>query len=145
MKNSADLSVKYYSEHFNCAESVLKAVTEKLNITNDAIPQIATGFGGGMANTNGRCGALVGGILAINFALGRKSNAESNLSCNEAVSKLIYEFQKKFNVLNCNDLTGCNLSTETGKEDFKKPERRTACFEFVKFTAAITEKLLLSE
>jgi len=49
---------------YNCAESVLLAVSEANGATRQRaqslIPRIATGFGGGIARNGDVCGALVG-------------------------------------------------------------------------------------
>ena len=44
---------------YNCCQSVVFALTE-----DPLMLQAASGFGGGMGNTQGPCGALVGAVMA---------------------------------------------------------------------------------
>ena len=58
-------SKQLFESGYGCAESVLLAVCESKGIQSVLIPRIASGFCGGVANTNGMCGTVAGGILAF--------------------------------------------------------------------------------
>jgi C_GCAxxG_C_C family probable redox protein len=75
----AQRSEELFRQGFCCAESVLQAVAEWRGAKSDLIPKIATGLCGGIARTGGICGAVSGGVLAINMATGRKLSAPSRL------------------------------------------------------------------
>lgn len=120
-------ALEYFENKYNCAESVLKANTHKIDTS------IATPFGGGIAHTNHICGAITGGLLVIGINTGRKNNLESQETSQNLSKKLIDEFTNEFHATRCDDLTGCDSFTEEGKCKFKLPERRQKCNQFVDF------------
>ena len=83
----------------NCCQAVTAALTED--------PQLilaSAGFGGGMGNTRGVCGALVGAVIAA----GAKTNGTGTTLC----AKLIQEkFRERSGAIICRDLKGI----DTGK------------------------------
>ena len=68
----------YFRQGFNCAESVLMTMQEAWNL-GEISPKLATGFGAGIGGIGSLCGALTGGIIALNLKFGRKKiNADKN-------------------------------------------------------------------
>ena len=57
---------------YNCAQSVLLALTEHIDPENknEFIPKIAAGFGSGMSGCGSVCGALIGGVMAVGIEYG---------------------------------------------------------------------------
>ena len=51
-------------------------MSESKGIKSKLIPKIATGFCGGVSHTDGICGAISGGILAINMMCGRSNTKD---------------------------------------------------------------------
>ena len=67
-----DLAFSYEAERGSCPQAVLSAIMETLNIGDPKTIQAADGLAGGTAlSSEGTCGALVGGILAIGTVVGR--------------------------------------------------------------------------
>ncbi len=93
-------------------------MSESKNIQSDLIPKIATGFCGGISRTCGICGAVSGGIMALNLFYGRSLPDESVEICYANVQKLVEMFENKFNSTNCKQLLGCDLGTEEGQNKF---------------------------
>ena len=113
-------SKKLFDSGFGCAESVLIATSESMNIKSELIPRIASGFCGGVANTNGMCGAVNGAIMAINIIYGRDHAGESKDMNFQKVQQFIKKFESKFGSISCPVLTGCDLSTEEGQQKFSE-------------------------
>jgi len=65
---------KNFSLGYNCAEAVFEAVMGEcdLDLPPDAL-RLATGFGGGVGLYGDTCGALIGAVLAVSAAHGRRS------------------------------------------------------------------------
>ncbi len=119
MKNVEARSMELFESGYYCAESVLLAISEGRGIESELIPGIATGFCGGMSRTSGLCGALTGGIMALNMVYGRNSPDETTDRNYARVARLIKEFETRFGSANCSDLLGCDLSTKAGVETFQ--------------------------
>ncbi len=67
------LAFKYESEIGSCPQCVLGALFETLNVGKPSIVKAADALAGGTAlSTNGTCGALAGGLLAISSMVGRE-------------------------------------------------------------------------
>ena len=63
---------KYEAEIGSCPQCVLSAIMEVLDVGDPATVQAADALAGGTAlSTEGTCGALVGGLLAISSIVGR--------------------------------------------------------------------------
>jgi len=72
LKKAYDLAYRYEAERGSCPQSVAAAIFEALNIGDPKIIQAADSLAGGTAlSTEGTCGALVGGLLAIGAVVGR--------------------------------------------------------------------------
>jgi len=77
MNDTVNKSKELFDFGFGCAEAVLMAVAEYKNIQSELIPKIATGLCGGVSKTNGMCGAVSGGVLAISMIYGRNKMEDS--------------------------------------------------------------------
>jgi C_GCAxxG_C_C family probable redox protein len=121
-------------------------VCQELEIENEIIPRIASGFAGGMGNTGAVCGAVVGAVMAIGLKQGRGAPTEDrdatsggeqdfrrsleqaraapteDLEAMLAGLKVVQEFRRRFeaemDTITCRDLTGADLSTEEGLQQF---------------------------
>lgn len=124
-----------FDEGLYCAESVVTAIASKLGIESELIPGIATGFCSGMARTCGTCGAVTGGILGLNLALGRRDASGSVELSYAAVQQLIEEFQRINGSTNCADLLGCDLGTSEGQRTYRSEGLARRCREFTGLAA----------
>jgi len=123
-----------WASSLNCAESVLRGVcfAQSIELTDQA-KRMATPFGGGIGRSEDVCGALVGGVLAIGVSLGRTAPEEDRLKSYEAAGKLFKAFQARFGS------TGCKV---LNKGDFKTPEHRTRCGEYVEGATKLAIRIL---
>lgn len=84
-----------------------------------------------MARTTGLCGAVSGGMLAINLQSGR-SSPEQPMDENYAqIQKFLQAFEHKFGATNCQELIGCDLGTEEGQKAFGENNCIDLCNQFV--------------
>ncbi|MBU7044621.1 MAG: C_GCAxxG_C_C family protein [Theionarchaea archaeon] len=141
------MDVLTYSEKgFNCAESVLLALSDHLDISCECIPRIATGFGGGMMTGN-VCGAVSGSIMAFGLKYGRLYGKDKERA--EKVDRLIDQFVSQFEKIHgsilCKELTGVDLRTAQGREEYVKKNIRKKCLDYVVTAVQISESVLHSE
>ena len=135
-----------FQQGFCCAESVLQAIAESRGINSELIPKIATGLCGGIAKTGGICGAVSGGVLAINMLAGRNSAGQSPEANVRLVRALLTEFETKFGTTNCERLMGCRLDTAEGQRFFKENKlREKKCQVFTKAAAGMAGGILEQE
>ena len=83
-----------YQSGYHCAEVIAKIITAEFSEhPATGIPQVASGFGGGMGRTLGdACGILTGGIIALGYLYGRKA-PDANINM---VFQLTAEWRRRF-------------------------------------------------
>jgi C_GCAxxG_C_C family probable redox protein len=138
-------SGELFDSGFYCAESVLLSIAESKGIKSDLIPKIATGFCGGISRTSGLCGAVAGGIMALNMMTGRNSPDESVEKNYAVVRKFIEVFESEFGSTNCLQLTGCDLGTGEGQEKFYSGDQMEKCKGYTVEAARIVMSLIEGE
>jgi len=137
--------MKIMAEGYVCSESVLLATCQEFGIEVDEkiIPKIAYAFAGGIGNTGTVCGAVVGAIMAIGLMKERGETMEEMFS----VLGLAAEFRKRFeaekDTINCRELTGADLTTPEGIEQYMKSDvPQTVCFPAVGTAYRLVVELL---
>ena len=117
-------------------------MSESKGIKSDLIPKIATGFCGGISHTNGMCGAISGGILAIDMIHGRSNPSDPREDSEEKVQELISTFKDSFKSTHCYELTECDLGTEEGESDYISKNKKILCDDFVAKATQLTLDLI---
>lgn len=110
---------------------MLLAVAESQGIKSDILPKIATGFCSGLARTGGLCGALSGGIMALNLLIGRNEPGTPVEENYGLVAELINRYEDKFGSINCQELTGVDLGTGEGQAQFREKNQKANCLNYV--------------
>jgi C_GCAxxG_C_C family probable redox protein len=101
----------------------------EIEIENDVIPRIAFGFAGGIGNTGAVCGAVVGAVMAIGLKQGRADTMEEALRKLSVAREFRRRFEAEMETISCRELTGVDLSTEEGLEQFMGSDTpQTVCF-----------------
>lgn len=137
----ANMAKQHFNNGFQCAESVLLAVADALEIRSPLIPAIATGCCHGKLQTFGTCGALTGGIMAVNLTHGRAGPRESVADNYRAVRTLIQEFSGACGGIDCSRLMGCDLDTADGRRVYEENSVRQQCREYVGIAAGLAFEL----
>jgi len=96
-----DLAFSYEAERGSCPQAVLSAIMETLGIGDPKTIQAADGLAGGTAlSSEGTCGALVGGILAIGAVVGRSyqdfSEGKRKRRVFQFAKKLLDRFESEY-------------------------------------------------
>jgi C_GCAxxG_C_C family probable redox protein len=133
--------VELVEQGYCCAEAVLMAVAEYRGIESPLIPAIATGWCTGLAGTEGPCGALAGGILALNMVLGRRGPQDSREANYRAVQELKARFERDFGATGCTELLGCNPGTTVGRVVFGLKGLKRKCRGFAGTAARMAAEL----
>ena len=96
---------------------------------NDIKPEIAFCFAGGIGNTGAVCGAVAGAVMAIGLKKGRADTMEEGLRTLAVAQEFRRRFEAEMETINCRELTGADLSTEEGIEQFMSSDiPMTVCF-----------------
>jgi len=131
LKQAYDLAYKYEAERGSCPQCVLAAIMETLEVGDPANIKAIDALAGGTAlSTNGTCGALLGGLVAISSIAGRdykKFSAGEKKRRVFPISKKLYDrFLEEYGSPVCKDVhiklfgRTFNLMDPKDYEEFEK-------------------------
>ncbi|MFQ5645947.1 MAG: C-GCAxxG-C-C family protein [bacterium] len=139
----AEKAATRFNEGYNCAESVALAFQEAWGDREEIFPRMASAFGGGIGRQGSVCGALIGGLLALNLKHGRRSLADEKLPLYNLAAEFYRRFEETAGSTLCRELTGCDLTTEAGRRKFKEEKiHETRCSGLVSESCLILNRLL---
>ncbi|MBR4319752.1 MAG: C_GCAxxG_C_C family protein [Oscillospiraceae bacterium] len=121
--NKQELAVTYKHQGNNCCQAVLLAFAEELNLSEEFLQRLGAGFGAGMGNMEGTCGALCGAEMLLGLKNSR----------NVRPRQIHQEFTQKCGASVCKDLKGVT----TGK-------MICSCDDCVRNAVEIAEKYIFS-
>ena len=142
--DNSEKALELFKSNFNCAQSVFSAYADKFGIDDKHAKLVSAGFGGGIARTQGICGALTGGIMAIGGKyFDEKDPDGSKVKVYEKSRELISKFKEINKYSDCLDLTGLNLSKEDGPLIFKALNiHEKKCTKYIKDVCKILDEML---
>ncbi len=101
----------------------------EIEIDDKTIPRIAFGFAGGIGNTGAVCGAVAGAVMAIGLMKERGDTMEEGLRALGVAAEFRRRFEAEMETINCRELTGADLTTQEGIEQFMDSDiPQTVCF-----------------
>ena len=111
-----EIAILNHQKGYNCAQSVVCAFCDKLNISEDELFRLSEAFGFGMGCAN-VCGAVSAMVFIAGYvkSFGIDKLPETNKKESYALSKqMIEEFKNKNKSILCSDIKGCNLRSCDG-------------------------------
>jgi C_GCAxxG_C_C family probable redox protein len=114
-----------------------------MDTESDVIPRIASAFAGGIGNTGTVCSAVVGAVMAIGLRQGRADTLEEALRNLAVAREFRHRFEAEMGTISCRELTGADLTTEEGLEQFINSDTpQTVCFSTVSVAYRLVVDLL---
>ncbi len=149
MKRS-EKALKYYAEGYNCAQSVVVAFTDVLNLSEETTLKLAAGFGGGMGRLQQTCGAITGAFMVIGYLKGNYQQDGESEQSRKITNQLIQDFSRifaqKHGSINCKSLINFDINSE---EDLKKAKEADVfnkkCTYFIKTAVELLEDTLAKD
>jgi C_GCAxxG_C_C family probable redox protein len=110
---------------------------EHLGIQDSALPQMASGFGGGIGHKGSLCGALTGAVMAIGMKMGRTDPKDRGTlqKVYRKCQSIWDQFEKEFGNVNCYDIIKVNLDNEEERQKWLAAGGREKCADLVEKTA----------
>ncbi len=122
MELKEKFAAEQFESGFNCAQSVLTAFSEDLDLDKGLARQITSGFGSGMGRLQQTCGAVTGAFMVLGMHCSREGSG-----CNDEdkLYALMQRFNEKFKKINhgtteCRKLLNVDLNTDEGQIQFHK-------------------------
>jgi C_GCAxxG_C_C family probable redox protein len=115
-----------------------------LDLKNEFVPKITTGFTGGVGRGGSVCGAFVGAIVGIGMGSGRnQGNDQESLQRSLSLSKQVLDkFLTEYGSEKCSDITGFLLNDPEQYQKYLETGGRDRCIELVKEMTLFTARVL---
>ena len=113
MEERLQKATEDHKKGYNCAQCVLCAYADVLNMEESVLFRVAEGFGGGMGGMMGTCGAVTAMFMAAGLknSCGDLHVCNSKMGTNKLVRSMAEKFQQQNQSLICRELKG----VDTGK------------------------------
>ena len=120
-----------------CGESVLCAGCKAIGVSNDIVPDVALGLGGGVGLQGETCGAVTGAALAVSVAWKKKEPryAERKMATFESAGRICAALKAKWGSVKCRKLCGLNLTRPSGLAKLMGGVKDEKCAGYVKDAA----------
>ena len=111
-------TLEYFSNDYNCRQSVLKSVLEEMGYYFDEVPMVTAAYGGGIMGRGEVCGAVSGAIMVLGVINGKKnSDLVEYKKATADDSKAFYkQFEEKFSCSTCNGILGIDPNDPDGRQ-----------------------------
>ena len=111
-------ALNYFSQKMHCSQSVIAAFAEECGITEAQALKLGSCFGGGMRKGE-VCGAVTGALLVLGLMYGESKvgDTEGRLVSIKVNDLMMDRFKEKCGSYICNDLLGCDITSEEGHKD----------------------------
>lgn len=98
---------------YNCCQAVICPFAEELGVDAQTVFKLAEGFGLGMADMNGKCGALVGAVMAagIKNSDGNLDDPKTKGSTRKIVKEMTKLFEERVGASICRQIKGVDTGT----------------------------------
>ena len=137
--NSIDDAVELFENGYMCSQAVFAAFSSDFGVSRENALKIGACFGSGMRKGE-VCGACTGALMALGLKYG-----DSKIKSNEVCEKFLDEFKNANGSYICNDLLGCDISTEEGVKFARENNLfKEICPKMVESAAEIVE-IIISE
>ncbi len=146
MNKYEQLACKYFTEGYNCAQSVFAAFADKMGISEEGALRRSSAFGGGMGRLREVCGAVSGMAMVLSELYGY-TDAKDDKAKKELysyVQEVSEKFKDEYHTIICRELMGIGVEkpdptpTPRSKEFYEK----RPCLAFVVSAARILSDFL---
>ena len=144
-------ALSYFKDKFHCSQSVLAAYADELGLTEEQALKIAACFNAGMRKGE-VCGACSGALMVLGMMYGQadKDDLDSRNKTNQMTNRtnqMTNRFLDRFKELNgtyiCNEILGCDITTQEGVEYAVKHELfTTTCRDMVALAVRVLEEII---
>lgn len=132
-----------FNDNLNCAQAIVATYGPDLGLEREHCIKIASGFGAGIAYRQEICGAVTGAIMVLGMKFGTtNSDPESKKIPYDYARKFIKQFESIHETVQCRELLGMDISTESGLKAAKESGIfKSRCSLFVRDAVEILDNL----
>lgn len=151
VKELQERAVRHFSDRtssfpeaqpYNCSESVLSVLKDYLPARTDLIPKMDTGIGTEVSLNSLLCGSVSSVVIAIGMKYGITRPEEKPQPVWKMVDEYKAAFKDRFGFVNCWQLTGLDLKTEEGLNEYFAKVHDYACAARIRFAVKSALEIL---
>lgn len=111
--NRVEKALEYHKKGYNCSQAVACSFCDKMNIEEETVFKMMEGFGFGVSDSYGTCGAVTGmaAVMSMLSSSGNLDTPDSKQKTYAKIRELNAKFREKNGSTICRDLKGM----DTGK------------------------------
>lgn len=115
MSERGQKAYDYFTNGYNCTQSVLLAFSDLTGLDDETASLIASGFGGGIGRTRNVCGTVTGMLMAANLIKGysQPTDNKGKKETYAMVQALLNKFKEQNGSIICAELLGLKPKEET--------------------------------
>lgn len=142
--SKGDLALNLFNSGYNCAQAVVLAFKEELNLDEKTLKSISSSFGGGISRLREVCGcisamAMVLGLVYGDYDINDVSQKGNHYSLVQSVA---LKFKEEFKSINCAELLNKKQGIESPIPSVRTKTyyQERPCGKYIKFMADLLEK-----
>ena len=141
-----ELAEKYFNDGYNCAQAVVLAFCDEMNMNKETALRLASSFGGGMGRLREVCGAVSGMAMVASMLKGYSDpkDHEGKKALYKLTQEMCAEFEREMGSVICRNLLGLKPGESLPEPSIRTEEyyRSRPCVKACRVAAEITEKYL---
>lgn len=144
IKEVSQRAENYMRDYGNCAQSIVVAFSEVLELDDPWVSRASSGFLGGMMHSL-TCGVQTGGVMVMGVLLGRDSLEEGKDGLHPialATQELIKRINDRLGSPSCLELTGVDFTDFRQAVAFSRSDEHEKCFTRVAEGAEVIAELI---
>ena len=141
METNAKKAKEFFTNGFNCAQSVLSVFCEKYGLSSATAAKMSCGMGSGF-RFGQICGAASGAVLVVGLKCGQTvtGDKEAKQLCYEKTEEFLKLFRERNESFICREILGCDISTKEGSE-LARAQFTTTCVRMIESAVCLLEEL----
>lgn len=144
----SEQAVELFKSGYSCAQAVLLAFAEELDLNKETAAKMASSFGGGMGRLREVCGAFSGLLMAAGLKFGPSDPKDTRAKAAHyaLVQKLAAQFREKNGSIICRELLGvAGPQTPTPEARSEQYYKKRPCAGMIACAAELMEQLLRTQ
>ena len=139
--SKGEIAKNYFLSGYNCAQSVVLAFKDEVDMDETVLLKIASSFGGGLGRLREVCGAVSGMaiILGLKYGYTDISNNDSKAEHYKRIQETVNLFKQKNGSFICKELINQTPNGYVPEERTKEYYRKRSCGDLVFDVAEILE------
>lgn len=146
MSSKSEQAIELFNQGYNCAQSVIAAFCEDLDIEFETAVKLTSSFGGGMGKLHEVCGAVSGmfAVAGIKYGYTDPKDIKSKAAHYKLIQELASRFKEENHSIICRELLGLNTGLNNPVLELRMDVhyKKRPCAELVGCAAGIMDELI---